>query len=169
MFSMLEALAYKRGFEPDDEGRLAAGLAWPHVLDLFAGSGALGIEALSRGAVIADFVESNRAACEVIARNLAATELTERARVYQQGVASALPRIPTPVDLVFADPPYEAIDALAATLTALGAPGVLQPSSVLLLEQAAAAPPPPDVVGPLRRQSTRRHGRTQIVLYAGPD
>src|SRR6267378_3013521 len=41
IFSMLEALAYKRGFEPDEDGNLAAALAWPHVLDLFAGSGAL--------------------------------------------------------------------------------------------------------------------------------
>src|SRR5439155_31820 len=51
IFSMLEALAYKRGFEPDEDGNLAAALAWPRVLDLFAGSGGLGIEALSRGAL----------------------------------------------------------------------------------------------------------------------
>ena len=57
IFSMLEALAYKRGFEPDAEGTLAAALAWPRALDLFAGSGALGIEALSRGSRSADFIE----------------------------------------------------------------------------------------------------------------
>src|SRR6476469_705816 len=89
IFSILEALAYKRGFEPDDEGRLAAALAWPRVLDLFAGSGGLGIEALSRGAVHADFVESARLAAEVIQRNLVATELADLARIHQVSVAAA--------------------------------------------------------------------------------
>src|ERR1700724_4122151 len=70
IFSMLEALAYKRGFEPDDEGNLAAGLAWPRVLDLFAGSGGLGIEALSRGAQSAEFIEQDRAAARTIQSNL---------------------------------------------------------------------------------------------------
>ena len=67
IFSMLEALAYKRGFEPDEDGNLAAALAWPRVLDLFAGSGGLGIEALSRGAQSAEFVEQDRAAARIIA------------------------------------------------------------------------------------------------------
>ncbi len=70
IFSMLEALAYKRGFEPNEEGDLAAALAWPKVLDLFAGSGALGVEALSRGAKSAEFVEQDREAARVIASNL---------------------------------------------------------------------------------------------------
>src|ERR671928_613887 len=73
IFSMLEALAYKRGFEPDLDGNFAAGLAWPRVLDLFAGSGALGIEALSRGARWADFVEQDREAARAIAANLRST------------------------------------------------------------------------------------------------
>src|SRR3981081_2853948 len=69
IFSMLEALAYKRGFEPDEEGNLAAALAWPRALDLFAGSGGLGIEALSRGAQFADFFEENRAAGTILRRH----------------------------------------------------------------------------------------------------
>src|SRR5438874_12744047 len=69
IFSMLEALAYKRGFEPDEEGNLAAALAWPRVLDLFARSGALGIEALSRGALHATFIERNRSAAQVLQAN----------------------------------------------------------------------------------------------------
>src|ERR671938_1067998 len=73
IFSMLEALAYRRGFEPDENGALAAALAWPRVLDLFAGSGALGIEALSRGAAFADFVEQDREAARVLASNLRTT------------------------------------------------------------------------------------------------
>src|SRR5581483_11113215 len=76
LFSMLEAEAMRRGFEPeerDDELIFAAALAWPTWLDLYAGSGALGIEALSRGAASADFVERDRAARSVIQTNLTRT------------------------------------------------------------------------------------------------
>src|SRR6476620_2236622 len=90
IFSMLEALAYKRGFEPDEDGNLAAALAWPRVLDLFAGSGGLGIEALSRGAQFAEFVEQDRAAARIIEANLRATGLDDRARVHLAPVGAAL-------------------------------------------------------------------------------
>src|ERR1700682_2633267 len=90
IFSMLEALAYKRGFEPDEEGNLAAALAWPHVLDLFAGSGGLGIEALSRGAASAEFVEQSRDAARIITANLRTTGLDEHARVHLAPVGAEL-------------------------------------------------------------------------------
>src|SRR5207237_3321773 len=108
IFSMLEALAYKRGFEPDEDGNLAAALAWPRVLDLFSGSGSLGIEALSRGARSAEFIEQDRDAARIIASNLRATDLDEHAQIRQSPVALALRKVTEPVDLVFADPPYEA-------------------------------------------------------------
>src|SRR5207237_5175364 len=110
IFSMLEALAYKRGFEPDEDGNLAAALAWPRVLDLFAGSGALGIEALSRGAKSAEFVERDRDAARVIASNLRSTDLDDRARIHQTSVSLALRSLRESVDVVFADPPYDALD-----------------------------------------------------------
>src|SRR5713226_10218221 len=106
IFSMLEALAYKRGFEPDEDGNLAAALAWPRALDLFAGSGGLGIEALSRGAHSAEFVEQERDAARIIQSNLRSTGLDDRARVHQAPVSSALRTIRPPIDLVFLDPPY---------------------------------------------------------------
>src|SRR5438477_8323608 len=102
IFSMLEALAYKRGFEPDEEdGDFAAALAWPRVLDLFAGSGALGIEALSRGARFATFVEQDRDAARIIASNLRATDLDERARIHQTSVSVALQSLREPAGIVF--------------------------------------------------------------------
>src|SRR3954468_20161447 len=82
IFSMLEALAYKRGFEPDEDGNFAASLAWPRVLDLFAGSGALGLEALGRGAAFAEFVDQNRDAVRAIETNLRATDYASAARVH---------------------------------------------------------------------------------------
>ena len=103
---MLEALAYKRGVEPDEDGNFAAALAWPRVLDLFAGSGALGIEALSRGAQHAAFVESHREAVRFIEANLRATNLLEQAQIYHGPAQLVLPRVIGPIDLVFADPPY---------------------------------------------------------------
>jgi 16S rRNA (guanine966-N2)-methyltransferase len=165
IFSMLEALAYKRDFEPDDEGNLAAALAWPRVLDLFAGSGGLGIEALSRGAQWAEFVERDRDAARIIQANLLSADVSDRARVHQAPVATALRNVHTPVDLVFADPPYEDSAGLDATVEALGRPGLLLPTSVVVLEQPAKAEPPA-AVGGLRLSNTRRHGRTRISLYS---
>ncbi len=165
IFSMLEALAYKRGFEPNEEGDLAAALAWPKVLDLFAGSGALGIEALSRGAKSAEFVEQDREAARVIASNLRATELDDRATVHQAPVSLALRRVRWPIDVVFADPPYEAGTELADVVRGLGSPEYLLPTSVVVLEQPWATEPAA-FVGPLSMTTTRRHGRTRISLYA---
>lgn len=76
------------------------------VADLFAGSGALGIEALSRGAASAHFVESDRRAAAVIEENLAALALTDRAVVVRRPVDAALADLAVPLDLVLADPPY---------------------------------------------------------------
>jgi 16S rRNA (guanine966-N2)-methyltransferase len=168
IFSMLEALAYKRGFEPDEEaGDFAAARAWPRVLDLFAGSGGLGIEALSRGARSAEFIEQDRNAARVLAANLRGTQLDDRARVHQKPVSIGLRSIDGPLDLVFADPPYADHEVLQSTVEALSAPGVLSPKSVVVLEQDwTAQSEPPAMVGQLALASTRRHGRTRISLYA---
>jgi 16S rRNA (guanine966-N2)-methyltransferase len=135
------------------------------VLDLFAGSGALGIEALSRGAQSAEFVEQGREAARVIDANLRATGLDERAHVTCAPVALALARLDGPIDLAFADPPYQDATALAQTVELLGRPGLLRPTGVVVLEQPATAEPPPRV-GSLPLNKTRRHGRTRVSLYA---
>jgi 16S rRNA (guanine966-N2)-methyltransferase len=166
---MLEALAYKRGFEPDEEeGDFAAARAWPRVLDLFAGSGGLGIEALSRGARTAEFVEQDREAARILASNLRATELEDRARIVQAPVKVAFGRLMVPFDVVFADPPYTDHAALEDAMTALSAAGVLESTSVVVVEQAWETQPPA-MVGGLALASTRRHGRTRITLYASGD
>jgi 16S rRNA (guanine(966)-N(2))-methyltransferase RsmD len=166
IFSMLEALAYKRGFEPDEDGNLAAAHAWPRVLDLFAGSGGLGIEALSRGAQSAEFVEQDREAVRIIQANLRATGLDDRARVQAATAAAALRTVRAPVDLAFLDPPYAETNALQAAWEMLGTRDLLLPTSVVVLEQAATTDPP-EAVGPLKLTTTRRHGRTRISLYSG--
>lgn len=81
------------------------------VLDLFAGTGALGIEALSRGAERAVFVERRGPACRVIHANLLHTSLAERGHVLCTSVERALRLLPEPFAVVFADPPYAAANA----------------------------------------------------------
>lgn len=76
------------------------------VLDLFSGSGALGIEALSRGAAHATFVDSDAVACRTVGANLKALGITERATVVRADVGAFLTQHGDPIDLAFADPPY---------------------------------------------------------------
>jgi 16S rRNA (guanine966-N2)-methyltransferase len=91
------------------------------LLDLFAGSGALGIEALSRGAIHCSFVEQARPALQVLRANLEALDLADRATVLPMDVDRYLAGRPEAVDLALADPPY-AFDAWPALQAALPAP-----------------------------------------------
>jgi 16S rRNA (guanine966-N2)-methyltransferase len=134
------------------------------VLDLYSGTGALGIEALSRGADHCDFVESNARACEVIRENLKLTGLQENGRIYPLTVARALSRLTGPYDLVVADPPYE-YDRAQKELTELIEKGLLAEDGVLAVEHSKRTAWPPDLAG--REQlTTRRYGDTAITLYS---
>jgi 16S rRNA (guanine966-N2)-methyltransferase len=104
------------------------------VLDLFAGSGALGLEALSRGAAEAVFVERARPAADRLRDNLALLGLQVRARVEQEDVRRFLARPHAPFDLVFVDPPY-ADRQLGEVCAGLEAGGLLGPGAWIYLEQ----------------------------------
>jgi 16S rRNA (guanine966-N2)-methyltransferase len=136
------------------------------VVDLFAGSGSLGIEALSRGAVRADFVESDRDARAALDANLRDLGLAERAKVWGLALPRGLARIAGPLveaDLVLIDPPYGG--ALArATLEALGAPGALKPDARVVLEHHAKDALP-EASGRLRRTRERSYGETVVSTY----
>jgi 16S rRNA (guanine966-N2)-methyltransferase len=107
-------------------------LAAQRVLDGFAGTGALGLEALSRGAVAATFIEADRAALAALRANIAACRIEDRARVLA-GDATRPPRGPALHGLVFLDPPYgEGLVARAAA--ALDAAGWIAPDAVLVAE-----------------------------------
>jgi 16S rRNA (guanine966-N2)-methyltransferase len=119
------------------------------VLDLYAGSGALAIEALSRGATRAVLVERDHAAVTAIRRNLATTRLRGWARVQDSSVATFLagkPPAEVPFDLVFLDPPYAAASGeLSRVLSGLEASGWLADGTAVVLErssEAAAVPAP---------------------------
>lgn len=135
-------------------------------LDLFAGSGAAGIEALSRGAAEAVFIERDADACRVIAANLERTGLTAGTRVIR---ADALAWIrdrtraaEPPWDVVFADPPYADTQLLADTLTAIGP--LLAPGGVVVAKHFWRDAPPARA-GLLASDRDRRFGETALTFY----
>jgi 16S rRNA (guanine966-N2)-methyltransferase len=141
----------------------ARGVAMTRVLDLYSGSGAMGIEALSRGARACDFVESDARACEVIKDNLRSTGFRELAHVFNLPVARALGRLDGPYDLVVADPPYE-YDRAQREVAKLIERGVLAPDGVVAVEHSKRHIWPEMLAG--RDQVlARRYGDTMVTLY----
>lgn len=139
-------------------------LAGVAVLDLYAGSGALGLEALSRGAATALLVESDHRAAAIIEQNIKTLGVTG-ARVHRGAVASVLAAgTDAPVDVVFADPPYAvAADELGDVLTALAARGWTTEGTVVVVERSASGP---ELSWPLGWQpwQARRYGDTRLEM-----
>ncbi len=134
------------------------------VLDLFAGSGALGIESLSRGAGSAEFVDSDQRAITAIRANLELVGV--RAPVHRRDavrfLAGAILQESDHFDLVFCDPPYSSAPALAGELTRL-LPGVISESARIVTESAKRNPLQLDL--PL--QLERTYGHTRIAIHSG--
>jgi len=133
------------------------------VLDLYAGSGALGIEALSRGAAWADLVEASAGCCRLIAENLAHTKLAELARVHCRPVEQALWTFPGKYDLILLDPPY-ADPGLPGLLERLAGSALLQPGALVVAEHSKRTPLAASY-GRLVRLKERRHGDTVVSIY----
>ena len=108
-------------------------LSGARVLDLFAGAGTLGIEALSRGALHATFVERGRDAIAALRKNLAATRFTDRATLVEANVLSFLNEPPVePFDLAFCDPPFADVALADATLAHPGLTAALGPDALVV-------------------------------------
>jgi 16S rRNA (guanine966-N2)-methyltransferase len=136
------------------------------VLDLFAGSGALGIEALSRGAASAVFVERDREAVRTIEHNLDRLQLTG-ARVVNGDVLRTIAQEATTgakYDLVLVDPPYGMLPEIQPRL-ARHLPPLLAAEGLLVVETAARTQPEL----PLPVRTTRRYGQTQVTLFEAAD
>jgi 16S rRNA (guanine(966)-N(2))-methyltransferase RsmD len=144
-------------------------LAGARVLDLFAGSGAGGIEALSRGATAAVFVERDSGACQVIAENLRRARVSERASVVRADAIKFLAERGAsdgPFDVVLIDPPYAEPQLLEAALAGLAAagPALLSPGAWVVAKHFWRTPPP-QAVGLLASVRTRRFGETALAFY----
>jgi 16S rRNA (guanine(966)-N(2))-methyltransferase RsmD len=159
MFSMLEADAFKRA----DQGFSGGPFPYPRVLDLYAGTGALGIEALSRGAARADFVEPNVHARAALQANLQKTGLALQATVHQMRAQLAVSTFRTTYDLILLDPPYQD-PAIPALMETLGQSVLVGHGTLVMLEHARSTEVP-TTVGRLRLSRTRYHGDTGISLY----
>ncbi len=134
-----------------------------HVLDLFAGSGALGIEALSRGAAHATFVDSSKAPIAAIRGNLRELGIEGRATIIGgDAIAAARRPAPKPWRLVFVDPPY-ASDLATRAVLALPAASLTTDAVIVIEHDRRNAPP--DALGSLLRTDQRRYGDTLISFY----
>jgi 16S rRNA (guanine966-N2)-methyltransferase len=148
-------------------------LAGARVLDLFAGSGAGGIEAMSRGAAAAVLVERDPGACQAIAENLRRARVSERASVVRVDAIKYLREQATsdgPFDFVLIDPPYAEPQLLEAALASVaGATALLGPRAWVVAKHFWRTPPP-ETVGLLASVRTRRFGETGLTFYrqAGP-
>jgi 16S rRNA (guanine966-N2)-methyltransferase len=135
------------------------------VVDLYAGSGALGIEALSRGAAHVDFVEASAAARKVLEANLAELDLDGRSRIWRYPLPQGVRRLEAVIaaaDLILIDPPYGGA-AARATLAAL-AEGKLK-AGVRIVVEHHAKDELPERSGGLARTRQRRYGETVVSHY----
>ncbi|MFK3679311.1 16S rRNA (guanine(966)-N(2))-methyltransferase RsmD [Microbacterium sp. NPDC090218] len=134
------------------------------VLDLYAGSGALGLESLSRGAASAEFVERGRQAAAIVRRNAAVVAKAggmSAGRVHEGAVHTFLQRATGPFDLVFTDPPYDLDDAaMTADLIAL-AP-LLSADAVVVVERARRSTPPDFAAAGLEQFREKSYGDTTL-------
>jgi len=145
---------------------LASDVQGARFLDLFAGTGAVGAEALSRGAAAAVLVERDAQAASLIRENLDRCGLAGQARLLELPFGKALDRLTTEgaqFDLAYVDPPYAEKAARQKALEHLSGHQLLAPEAKLVLELPSREEPP-DVAG-LTRAPIRRYGDTALVLY----
>lgn len=134
-------------------------------LDAFAGSGQMGIEALSRGAAGAVFLDNSKASLSVVRKNLALTGLTERAKVLQTDTLSYLASCRERFDIAYLDPPYQQ-GLLTKALPLL--PAVMQPSGIILCEHSVDEVLPEEA-GHFAAKKHYKYGKIMITVYSDKD
>ena len=147
IFSILETMA-------DD---------WSQVLDLFSGSGSLGIEALSRGAGWVDFVEKERRCCAIIKDNLEKTGFNTQAHVYCTSVTRAITFLDKEYDIILMDPPYSDM-SIGNTVNQLAGSRLVGKETILVITHSPRLSVEP-VYGSLCLVKEHRHGDSMIAIY----
>ncbi len=136
---------------------------WSQVLDLFAGSGALGIEALSRGAGWVDFVEHKPRCCDIIKQNLEKTKLGAQAHVYCCSVTKALSFLDKEYSIILMDPPYS--DSSIGSLVAQLATSKLVGKNSIVVVTHSPHLSLNSTYAPLKLIKEHRHGDSCIAVY----
>lgn len=147
---------------------LGPGIRAKRVLDMFAGTGALGLEALSRGAKSAVFVEAARSSCNVIKQNIELCRMADQARIICHDLVNAsLPVFHQPFDLIFMDPPYNK----GYPGQVLGKPGfseLLAPGAILIVEQSVKETlnnPLNNLLNSLDKYLEKKYSRTTLTFW----
>ena len=136
---------------------------WAQVLDLFAGSGALGIEALSRGADWVDFVEHKPRCCDIIRQNLEKTKLTAQTHIYCCSVVKALSFLDKEYSVILMDPPYSD-SSIGDVVTKLATSSLVGKDSIVIVTHSPRLPLAP-AYATLGLIKERRHGDSCISIY----
>ena len=136
---------------------------WSRVLDLFSGSGALGIEALSRGAGWVDFVEREPRCCAIIKQNLEKTKLLDQSHVYCCSVVKALSFLDKEYNIILIDPPYADL-SIGRTVTKLAASKLVGTESIVVVTHSPHLSLE-TTYPPLSLVKERRHGDSYIAIY----
>lgn len=140
---------------------ISAKVEGARVVDLFAGTGVLGFEALSRGASRVVFVESDASGCRAIRESLERAGMVERADIVRARLPAGLARVEGPFDLVLMDPPYEG-EAGDATLWAVG--DLVAPGGLVVYEHRSSYNPPERPPN-LRQEQRRVYGDSAVAFY----
>jgi len=136
---------------------------WAQVLDLFAGSGALGIEALSRGADWVDFVEHKPRCCGIIRQNLEKTKFTAQAHIYCCSVAKALSFLDKEYNIILMDPPYSN-SSIGNMVTQLATSKLVGANSIVVVTHSPHSPLN-STYATLNLVKEHRHGDSCIAVY----
>jgi 16S rRNA (guanine966-N2)-methyltransferase len=136
---------------------------WSRVLDLFSGSGALGIEALSRGAGWVDFVDQEPKCCRTIKENLAKTGFADRAHVYCRSVGKALGFLEQPYSIILIDPPYADI-SIGSLVQQLATSKLVGQNTIMVVTHSSRLSLAQNYP-PLKATKERRHGDSCITVY----
>jgi len=136
---------------------------WSQVLDLFSGSGALGIEALSRGAGSVDFVDHEPRCCDIISQNLETTKLTAQAHIYRCSVDKAISFLDKEYGIILMDPPYSS-PFIGNLVTKLANSKLVGENTTVVVTHSSRLPLN-STYGTLNLIKERRHGDSCIAIY----
>ena len=136
---------------------------WSRMLDLFSGSGALGIEALSRGAGWVDFVEREPRCCDIIKQNLEKTKLLDQAHIYRCSVAKAISFLDKEYNIILMDPPYSDT-SIGRIVTQIATSKLVGPNSTIVVTHSPRRPLD-STYAAFSLVKERRHGDSCIAIY----